>query len=115
LAKEDNDGREVFTVESTGLPVACSLTEAELQERRRDVLQKLRSVVAEVRETEDGYVYQFPSKPLAITELANLVELEHECCPFLAFRLTVEPGDAPIQLEITGPQGTKDFLREIFN
>lgn len=102
-------------MESTGLPVACSLTNAELQERRRGVLQKLRSAVDEVLETEDGYVYQFPSKAVAITELANLVELEHECCPFLKFRLTVEPGDAPLRLEITGPQGTKDFLAAIFN
>jgi hypothetical protein len=115
LSKEDNDGREVFTVESAGLPVACSLTDAELQERRRDVLQKLRSAVVEVLEIEDGYVYQFPSKTLAITELAKLVELEHECCHFLKFRLTVEPNDALIRLEITGPQGTKDFLAEIFN
>ena len=102
-------------MESSSLPVACSLTDAELQERRRDILQKLRSAVAEVLETEDGYVYQFPSKGVAMTELANMVELEHDCCPFLKFRLTVEPGDAPIRLEITGPQGTKDFLAEIFN
>jgi hypothetical protein len=112
---EDDDWREVLTMNRTGLPVACSLTEAELQERRRDVLQKLRSAVAEVLETEDGYVYQFSSKGVAITELASMVELEHACCPFLTFRLIVEPGDAPIRLEITGPQGTKDFLAEVFN
>jgi len=102
-------------VESISLPVACSLTGAELQERRRDVLQKLRSAVAEVKETEDGYVYQFPSHGIQLAELANLIELEHQCCPFLKFRLTVEPGNSPVRLEITGPQGTKDFLAEIFN
>ena len=102
-------------MESISLPVACSLTDAQLQERRRDVLQKLRSAVAEALETEDGYVYQFPSKAVALTELANLIELEHDCCPFLTFSLTVEPGAAPIRLEITGPPGTKEFLAEIFN
>ncbi|HKO42376.1 MAG TPA: hypothetical protein VJU84_03745 [Pyrinomonadaceae bacterium] len=37
------------------LPIACSLTDAALQERRRDVLLKVRNAVIETRELEDGY------------------------------------------------------------
>lgn len=97
------------------LPVACSLLDSELQERRRNVLAKARSVVAEVKELEAGFAYRFPSDGKWIRELADLVAFEHQCCPFLKFRLTVEPGDGPIWLELTGPQGTKEFLAEIFN
>jgi hypothetical protein len=96
------------------LPVACTLTDVELQERRRQVLEKARGAVAEVREIEDGFVYRFSSDGARIAELANLVELEHKCCPFLKFRITVEPGDGPVWLELTGPEGTKAFLADLF-
>lgn len=95
------------------LPVACSLTSAELQERRSTVLQNLRGVVVEVRELEGGYAYSFPSDNL--TEIAAMIDLERQCCPFLRFRLTVEPNGGPLWLELAGPDGTKEFLREIFS
>lgn len=97
------------------LPVACSLMDSELQERRRNVLQKVRSVVSEVKEIENGFIYRFPSDGAWIRELAHMVDLEHQCCPFLKFSITVEPGDGPVWLEMTGPQGTKEFLAEVFN
>ena len=101
-------------MDTVSLPVACSLMDSELQERRRTVLQKVRSVVCEVKELDHGFSYRFPSGEW-ITELANLVELERQCCPFLKFNITVEPGDGPVWLEMTGPQGTKEFLAEVFN
>ena len=96
------------------LPIACSLTNSELQERRRDVLQKVRSAVTELRELEDGYAYCFPADEKWLTELTTLVNLERQCCPFLQFRITVESGNGPIWLEMTGPEGTKDFLATTF-
>ncbi len=98
----------------TDLPVACSLMPAELQERRRNVLSKIRAAVVAVTELQNGFVYQFANREQIIPELANLVQLEHQCCPFLTFRLTVEPGDGPVLLEMTGPEGTKEFLAEVF-
>jgi hypothetical protein len=100
-------------MDSSNLPGACALTDAELQQRRREVLQKARSEVTEVREIEDGFMYRF-SATTQLAQLANLVELEHKCCPFLKFRITVEPADGPIWLELTGPEGTKAFLAELF-
>lgn len=100
---------------SVSLPVACSLMDSELQERRRDVLQRVISMVSEVKEVDHGFIYRFPSDGAWIRELANLVELEHQCCPFLKFTITVEPGDGPVWLEMTGPEGTKAFLSEVFS
>ena len=96
------------------LPIACSLTSAELQERRLNVLERLRDAVLEVKELEDGYAYSFASVGNRFRELAEMIDLERQCCPFLQFRLTVEPGDGPLRLDITGPAGTKDVLRNTF-
>ena len=96
------------------LPIACSLTNAELQERRQDVLRKARGAVTRVRELENGYAYCFPSDGKWLADLATLVNLERQCCPFLRFVITVESGDAPIWLEMTGPEGTKEFLGSTF-
>ena len=97
------------------LPIACSLTTAELLERRSKVLQKVTAARMDSKELDNGYVYRFPSDGEWITELASLVSLERLCCPFLTFRITVEPGQGNILLEITGPAGTKEFLTDIFN
>jgi hypothetical protein len=96
------------------LPVACSLTSTELQERRQTILQKLRGAVVEVRELEEGYAYSFPAEGEWLPEIGSMIELERRCCPFLRFQLSVEPKGGPIWLELTGPEGTKDFLTEIF-
>lgn len=96
------------------LPIACSLTNSELQERRRGVLQKARSAVTDMRELENGYAYCFPTDEKWLADLTTLVNLERQCCPFLRFVITVESGDGPIWLEMTGPEGTKEFLAAIF-
>ena len=96
-------------------PIACTLTDSELQQRRVDVLQEAKSAMTAVRETENGYVYQFASSNDRVAALANLITLEHQCCPFLTFKLTVEPGDQPVLLELSGPEGTKEFLSSLFS
>ena len=99
----------------TSLPIACSLTSAELQERRSSLLQTVRSAVLEVKELDDGYAYSFPSEGKWLRELVSLIELERQCCPFLRFRLTVEANGGPMWLDLTGPEGTKEFLVSTFN
>ena len=101
-------------MDSVNLPVACSLTGPELQERRNSVLQKVRGAMSEIKETSGGYAYRFPSDEGWVSELARLIELERQCCPFLRFQVTVEAGGGPIWLELSGPEGTKAFLEEIF-
>lgn len=97
------------------LPIACSLTDAQLQESRRDVLRKVRNAVIETRELEDGYSYQLPASEEWLAELAHLVNLERQCCPFLRLSITVEPDNGPCWLELTGPPGTKHVLATTFN
>jgi len=81
------------------LPIACSLSDSELQERRGGVLQRVRRAVVQVKELETGYAYGFPADGDWLTELAKLVEFEHQCCPFLRFSIIVEPDNGSIWLE----------------
>lgn len=97
------------------LPIACTLTAAELQQRRGTVLDAVKKSIVEFRELDDGYALSFPTSTESLKELTALVDLERQCCPFLQFRITVEAGGGPLWLEITGPEGTKDFLKNTFD
>jgi len=101
-------------VKNKDLPIACTLTAPELHERRATVLQKIRRAVLEVTELEDGYAYTFPSDSEWLSEVAGLIDLERQCCPFLRFRITVNENSGPLLLEMTGPEGTKEFLLNTF-
>jgi len=107
-------GAAEVSMESVNLPVACSLTGPELQERRSRVLRKVGEAVLEVKDLGNGYAYRFPADEIWITELANLITLERQCCPFLRFKIRIEPAQGPIWLDLTGPEGTKDFLNTIY-
>ena len=97
------------------LPIACNLTDAEFQERRRAVLKTIKGAVVEVKELGNGYAYRFPSDEIWIPELTKLITFERACCLFLRFNLRLEPSGGPIWLELTGPEGTKDFLHSLFS
>lgn len=101
-------------MKAENLPIACSLTDSELQQRRKEVLQQTKAAMIGVKETESGFVYRFSPSSERIKALADLIALEHQCCPFLSFRLTVVPGEEPVALELSGPPGTKEFLVALF-
>jgi len=99
---------------STEPPIACSLTDAEFQQRRAALLRTFQGALLETKELDDGYAYRFPSGANRIAELSQLITFERECCPFLRFQLRLEPANGPLWLELTGPEGTKDFLQSLF-
>jgi hypothetical protein len=41
------------------------------------------------------------------------VRREHECCPFLEFRVGLALGGSSLTLDVTGPEGTADLLAEL--
>lgn len=38
---------------------------------------------------------------------------ERECCPFLAFEVIALPDKGPVIVRVTGPAGTKEFLKTL--
>ncbi len=95
----------------TALPIACTLSAADLTERRT-VLAALQVHCLEAAALDDGrgLVLRFAPAPGILATLARVVDLERQCCRFLDFELTVAADGGPIRLALTGPAGTSDFL-----
>ena len=92
------------------VPIACTLTERELAERRGGLLTELRRHREDIRWLPDGAAFRYPATPAVVELVTAFVRLERRCCPFLRFRLTVEPAGGPVWLELTGGPGTREFL-----
>jgi hypothetical protein len=95
------------------LPVACSLSSAELRKREVTLLAQFRSTVTAIDELPDGYAFRLPGDRKCIAVAAEMIAAERECCPFLTFTLTARPNAGPLVVQITGPVGTKEFLRTV--
>jgi hypothetical protein len=102
-----------MTREFGDIPVACSLSDAELRDREATLLARFKSAVITTEELPDGYVFRIPGDKKCIAVVAELIAAERECCPFLAFTLTFSPNKGPVDLRVTGPIGAKDFLRTV--
>ncbi len=91
-------------------PIACTLSEPELRQRRAGLLGQVRARVSAAGELPagphgPGFVLTFADGAAALPEVLELVRLESRCCPFLRFRLTVEAAGGDVVLEVTGPPG----------
>jgi hypothetical protein len=102
--------KEPFRVD---LPIACTLTEEELRERRRELLDHFRTYTHRSESLPNGYAYTFETCTGLLADLARFVELERQCCRFLTFRISIEP-QQDVRLEITGPNEAKDLITELF-
>jgi hypothetical protein len=96
------------------LPIACTLTEAEMRERRQTLLDSVRRAALNVKSLPLGYAYGFEPTSEVLAHLSRLVDLERQCCPFLTFRIVVEAGNQPICLEVTGSPEAKTVIADFF-
>ena len=96
------------------LPIVCTLTESELRERRRTVLEPIRETAIDVTPTADGYFYRFKQTADILARLSCLVDLERQCCQFLTFKIIAEAGHKEIGLEVTGPPEAKPIIADYF-
>jgi hypothetical protein len=95
----------------TTVDLACKLTAPELRERRETVITALRAQVSSVAETGDGFLYTFPLTTHMVGQVASFIETERQCCEFFSFHLSITSGSTEMTLEISGPEGSKEFLR----
>lgn len=96
------------------IPIACRLSDKHLQERRKNYLDKAAESLIDSAELSDGFVFRFPLRASTLQNLAEIIDLERKCCPFLNFRLTVEAGAEAVSLELTGAEGTKEIVKSLF-
>ena len=93
--------------------MACSLSDLELHEREATLLAQFRSAVIETEELPDGYAFRVPGDGKWIVIMAKMIVAERECCPFLTFEFVAQPSMGPVIIRVTGPAGTKDFLKTV--
>lgn len=90
--------------------LACQLTGPELQKRKASVLASLKKQVVDKKELADGYSYKFAGTDSVMEELVNFIKTERMCCDFFEFTLKVAGDASATWLNITGPEGAKDFI-----
>ena len=95
-------------------PIACRLTTEELRAREATLLAQFRSLVVSTEDLANGYAFRVPGDAKSVVVAAELIAAERECCPFLAFEFTADPKMGPMVVRVTGPSGTKEFLRGVF-
>ena len=91
-------------------PIACSLDDAELDDRLRRWRGTLASVQA--REPVPGGVRLRFDDPGSLRELGPLAAAEHQCCPFFDFAISLD-GDGLV-MEVTAPEEAGPLVAAVF-
>ena len=98
-------------------PIACDLTQIPAAERMDHIENQLPTLfraATEMKELDTGYALGFNKTAGIIPQIAQFVDNERLCCPFFSFVIDITPGDAPVWLRITGPDGVKELLGGMF-
>ena len=97
------------------LPIACELTPAELEARRQGLLPGLLAQATERVQLSNGFRWRFAPSTEVLMAAVRTIDAERQCCRFLKFALTVEPDAGDVWLEVTGPDGTTEFLSTLLS
>jgi len=95
------------------IPIACTLSNADLRKREAMLLAEDKSALIATEELDDGYGFRIRGDRKWLAVVTELISAERECCPFLKFELTADSNMGPLMLRMTGPAGTKEFLKSI--
>lgn len=104
-------------------PLVCNLNALNGPERERHQAlgEKLKSAVVRREELANGYTLvldlgRLPrdaaGSPFCVVEVAEWVDLEARCCPFLDFGIELAGKGGNVKLRLTGGKNVKAFLEE---
>ena len=96
-------------------PIACSLSVAELDAQRETLLLGLADHAIQRTPLPSGMRLRFAATAERMRQIDAVVRREHECCPFLEFRVGLALGESSLTLDVTGPTGTGDLLAELLD
>jgi hypothetical protein len=95
------------------LPMIWALSEERLQQRRRELLDHVKTSAIRAIELPDGYADEFPPDAETMAMLGRLIALEHDCCcRFLTFRISIEARNDVAILEVTGAPEAKSVIAD---
>lgn len=95
-------------------PLACvpNAVPADQQEHWvKELAPKLYGAVQEIKELPNGWAWRLPSTSEILLLVAQDLNIERLCCPFVNYTLEIEPNKGPFWLRMTGGEGVKEFLR----
>ena len=95
------------------LPIACSLSDTELRTREATLLAQFRAEATMCEELDQGYRFRLSGNRPNLALVLELMTAERECCRFLTFDLNAAPNQGALSVSITGPTGTKEYLRSL--
>ena len=95
------------------VPVACTLTDDRLAARKNGLLAAIVALSMTQTKLPTGCRLEFPGTSDTLVRIAEMIDAERKCCRFLRFTLTVAPNFGPIALELSGPEGTREFLESL--
>lgn len=78
--------------------------------RKTTVLKDLKDVVLQTLELPNGYAFKFPGNDKVLDQLHEFIKTERTCCAFFIFGLSISGDTSEAWLELTGPEGAKDFI-----
>ena len=90
--------------------LSCKLTTPELQKRKETVLKDLKEQVIAKKELENGYAFKFLGTDKVLDQLSEFIKTERACCNFFIFGLSVSGDKSEIWLELTAPEGAKNYI-----
>ena len=91
--------------------LSCKLTSTAMRERKATVIASLQKQIVEKKELEKGYTFKFSKSEAIDKELAEFTKSEKECCDFFEFKVSTTEDNKWVWLEISGPDGAKDFIK----
>ena len=92
-----------------GCEITCSLPSEQQTRRLDELMNGLLARVNNVTELGNGYALAFSDNAQTREEIDAFVAFEQQCCEFMTYTVT-EKIAGQVRLELTGPEGTKEFL-----
>jgi hypothetical protein len=94
------------------LVLACNIEAINPEERVRYnvILKKIMESVNHQTELSDGYAWQLDAENVRMPEVAEWIEMERKCCPFLTLQIEAAGNAKGYTLRLLGPKGVKAFL-----
>ncbi|HEX5169775.1 MAG TPA: hypothetical protein VFW11_11425 [Cyclobacteriaceae bacterium] len=86
------------------------LTAPELQQRKKTLIAKLKNRILEKAETDKGFKHRFEGSDKTLDLLNSFIKTERLCCDFFVFMLTTSSDTSFTWLELSGPEGKKEFI-----
>jgi hypothetical protein len=100
-------------VPTNEVPIACDPSAIAPDQQEywvKEIVPKLYKAVQEIQELPDGYAFRLPNDSETLLLVAEDLNLERLCCPFIRYTLEIEPNKGPFWLRMTGGEGVKEFL-----